>query len=60
VRLSSVLVTGLVLAAIAAVGIVELAGARTVAIIIAAIAVAAVAVYLVSTNIKLPQNSGKP
>ena len=59
-RISSLFVTGLVFAAIAAVAIVDLAGARTVAIIIAGASIAAVAVYFVSTRIMVPQNRSKP
>ena len=59
-RISSLFVTGLVFAAIAAVAIVDLAGARTAAIIIAGASIGAVAVYFVSTRIGVAQNRTKP
>jgi uncharacterized membrane protein (UPF0136 family) len=48
VRISSLFVTGLVFATIAAVAIVALAGSRTVAICLAGGAAAAVVIYFVS------------
>ena len=58
-RISSLFVTGLLFAAIAAVAVVALAGATTAAIWLAVGAAAAVAVYFVSTHMKLWRGTRK-